>query len=106
MLFYWTLLFIHPSLILIPEPQLTSPSSSIILARIPLSIDLAIHLAPALTLFADFVLLERKYTENAASYGAPLVVSLSTVWYSCWVEYCARFNGSCKCFIFGLQKWR
>jgi hypothetical protein len=96
--FYWVLLLLSPSLILIPEHDqpAASPSMDIVLSRIPLSIDLALHATPVLTLLVDFILLERKYSKKVASYGAPLVVALWTLWYSLWVEYCARFNGSCK----------
>jgi len=94
--FYWVLLFLRPSLILIPEHDqpAASPSMGIVLSRIPLTIDLALHVSPVLTLLVDFIFLERKYTKKVASYGAPLVVALWTLWYSLWVEYCARFNGS------------
>lgn len=65
--------------------------------RLPLKHDLALHAAPGITLFLDFILFEMKYSHTAASKGAPLAATLFCVWYSSWVEYCASFNGACEC---------
>jgi hypothetical protein len=62
----------------------------------PLSVDLALHAAPGLALFTDFMFLESKFSKNEVRYGAPLVVSLAAVWYASWVEHCASFNGTCE----------
>jgi hypothetical protein len=63
---------------------------------LPLPVDLALHVVPALALCADFMLLESKFSKNEARYGAPLVISLAAVWYASWVEYCASSNGTCE----------
>lgn len=97
---YWSLITLAPSLILPPDTTATSePSSSTtapVLFRIPLSMDLALHASPAITLFLDFVLFEKSYSARETTYGAPAVGMLSTVWYSWWVERCASINGTCK----------
>jgi hypothetical protein len=102
--FYWTLLFVRPALIGIlkpdPDKPVRSPSIRLALIGIPLPIDLALHLVPCLSLFADFIIFEKKFTGREASYGVATVISLATLWYSCWVEYCARFNGVCKHLFF------
>jgi hypothetical protein len=54
------------------------------------------HIAPLVSLVADFMFLERKYTKNEVRYGAALVIALSAMWYSSWVEHCAQYNGVCK----------
>ncbi|KII88639.1 hypothetical protein PLICRDRAFT_41839 [Plicaturopsis crispa FD-325 SS-3] len=90
---YWTLLLAFPHLIMqaFPTSEPTSSPSAPAIAYVPLPIDLALHAAPALTLVADFFLLERKYTRSEARW-APLVTAVSTVWYGAWVEYLATFN--------------
>ena len=92
---YWTLLFLCPSLILQTDP-VSEPSSPAVLTRVPLRIDLALHAVPGLTLVADFMFLEFKFSKNEARYGATFVVAMASVWYACWVEYCAIFNGICE----------
>src|SRR5436190_10134556 len=100
-LIYWTLLLFLPSLILLPADHFHfEPSSSATapaLFRIPLLLDLSLHAVPALSLLADFILFERKYGKNETHLGAPLVTLVATLWFSWWMEYCASFNGSCKC---------
>ena len=92
---YWSLLYLFPHLILIPE--LGDPSSAPpVLARLPFRVDLAMHITPLFSLVTDFMFLEHKYTKKEARYGAALVIALSTIWYSSWVEYCARYNGFCE----------
>jgi hypothetical protein len=59
-------------------------------------IDLSLHATPALTLLADFVFFEKKFSKNATSYGAPFAVALAALGYATFVEYCAAFNGTCK----------
>jgi len=89
---YWSLLYLFPHLILIPESGKPS-SAPPILARLPFRMDLAMHITPLVSLVADFLFLEREYTKNEVRYGAALVITLSTMWYSSWVEYCAQYNG-------------
>lgn len=65
--------------------------------RIPLRLDLSLHAVPAITLLADFLLFEKKYTKKELLYGAPAVSLGYTVFYAWWVERCASFsNGRCK----------
>lgn len=96
---YWTLLLSFPDLIILQRAQLSVPSSSSEIPvdfRIPLPVDLALHASPALALLADFILFEDKYTAKEARYGAPIVATLFTLWYSTWVEYFGSVNGTCK----------
>ncbi len=67
-----------------PEPQ-----------RLPLSTDLALHAAPAISLIIDFYLLERKYPKSVSRYGSFVLAAIVGTWYACWVEYCASYNGFC-----------
>jgi hypothetical protein len=95
---YWTLLLTVPHLILPPEPQQTVPTSSSEvppLARLPLRHDLSLHALPGLSMLADFLLFERKYTSGAARIAAPLAATAYGVFYATWAEYCAQQNGNC-----------
>ncbi|OJA10951.1 hypothetical protein AZE42_04646 [Rhizopogon vesiculosus] len=92
---YWSLFFFFPFLILPPQVAASEPSSSSAvpeLLRIPLNVDLCLHVTPAVTLLADFLLFEKKYTKKQVQIGAPLVAFLAGTWYACWVEYCASYN--------------
>lgn len=66
--------------------------------RIPLDIDISLHAAPAITLLLDFLLFETKFSKQRVRY-APLVVGVATLWYACWVEYCAQQNGGACVFF-------
>ncbi|GLB35054.1 putative MFS general substrate transporter [Lyophyllum shimeji] len=91
---YWTLLLLFPTLILPPQPSGSTPTASAdLLLYLPLEIDLALHATPALTLLADFILFETSYSKRSLITTAPLAALLFGVWYSCWVEHCARSNG-------------
>ena len=90
---YWTLLSLSPTLILqsIPHPNLANS----VPFQLPLSVDLALHASPVLTLVIDFVLFETKYGNDTLSI-APLVLSTFAIWYGSWVEHCAKNNnGTC-----------
>lgn len=92
---YWTLILLFPALILpLQHSGSTPPATSAerLLYRMPLSIDLALHISPALTLLADFILFEASYSKRSLTTTAPLAVVLFGVWYSCWAEHCARLN--------------
>jgi hypothetical protein len=86
---YWTLLLSFPHLILQALPE--SSASPFL----PLTMDLALHAAPCLSLLADFMIFERKYSRKALFYVAPTVTLVCTVWYGWWVEHCALKNGTC-----------
>ena len=65
--------------------------------RLPLSIDFALHAAPALSLLFDFLVLERHYTKKEMDYHVPITVGLYALFYGWWVEHCAARNGNiCK----------
>ncbi|KAG0705903.1 FAR-17a/AIG1-like protein [Suillus ampliporus] len=94
---YWSLLLLFPSLILQAQLPGSEPSSSQTvpnLTWVPLDIDLSLHLAPFVTLLADFVFFEKKYTRKQVQIGAPLVVLVCGTGYACWVEYCASYNNT------------
>ncbi|KAI0692395.1 FAR-17a/AIG1-like protein [Cytidiella melzeri] len=93
---YWTLLLLFPTLIVrAAEPgELATSSSSEVpqLLRIPLGLDLSLHAFPGIALLLDFYLLEVKYSQSHARYGAAAVATLAGTWYGWWVEYCASYN--------------
>ncbi|KIJ34690.1 hypothetical protein M422DRAFT_70171 [Sphaerobolus stellatus SS14] len=93
---YWTLLLFFPSLILPPAPGHDSVASSSSeappLARIPLSMDLALHAVPAISLIFDFLVFQKPYDATDIKYTATILVALAGLWYSSWVEYCASYN--------------
>ncbi|KAL5490295.1 hypothetical protein ACEPAI_5128 [Sanghuangporus weigelae] len=97
---YWSLITFFPYLIVPPAPEKNEPATPSFaqypdgLARIPLSLDLALHLTPALTLLVDFFLFEESYGKAEAAWGATAMSALFGVWYASWVEYCASFNGT------------
>ena len=69
------------------------------LIRIPLSLDLSLHAVPGTALILDFFLFEKKYPKSQARRGGAIVAIAASLWYSCWVEYCASYNGICKSHI-------
>lgn len=98
---YWGLLLFMPHLILrAPEEgewQLATSTDDVPdLIRIPVQLDLALHAVPGTALMLDFFLFEVKYAKRTARYGGATVTALALVWYSCWVEYCASYNGLCE----------
>ncbi|KLO18909.1 hypothetical protein SCHPADRAFT_935750 [Schizopora paradoxa] len=90
---YWSLVLFAPSLILMKDPRLSEPSSSgQSLVRIPLSIDLALHASPIISLLVDLFAFEAPYTKREATTGATISAALFGAWYASWVEYCALEN--------------
>lgn len=66
------------------------------LFRIPLSIDLALHAVPCISLLIDFFFFEKKYNKQEVKVGAPTAAFVFSLWYTLWVEHCARMNnGNC-----------
>ncbi|KAI0372825.1 hypothetical protein BV20DRAFT_1050265 [Pilatotrama ljubarskyi] len=93
---YWTLLLFMPHMILMPDPDATTPTSSTHVPkpeRIPLDVDLALHAAPAIAMFIDFYFFEPRYTGRATRKGALSLNGVAGIWYSWWVEHCASYNG-------------
>lgn len=96
---YWSLYLFAPGLILQTVPSEGEPSSSSFTPepfRLRLSTDLALHAVPAISMFADFKLFEQKYGARDARLGAPLMALGAAVWYGCWVEWLATYNGICE----------
>lgn len=98
---YWTLLLFFPTLIIqVMTSENSAPTSSpnaAELFRIPLTVDLALHAVPALSMILDFFFYETKYTEKEVQFGAPAALSVYAVGYGLWVEYCAKQNkGICE----------
>ncbi|EIN07454.1 hypothetical protein PUNSTDRAFT_89781 [Punctularia strigosozonata HHB-11173 SS5] len=94
---YWTLLLLFPALILQRDASELEPTSSSEvpeLLRIPVSMDLALHAVPAVTLLFDFYLFETKFSSYEVKQRATIVAATWCLWYSSWVEYCASYNGS------------
>ena len=87
-----------PHMILMGPPSERVPTSSHTIPepeRLDLTTDLALHAAPAISLIIDFYALEPKYSKFASRYFSVIVAAVLGTWYSCWVEYCASFNGMC-----------
>ncbi|KAL0573273.1 hypothetical protein V5O48_008680 [Marasmius crinis-equi] len=100
---YWMLLLLDPSLILqegeplTGDPLVNESIEKLVLVRIPLPVDLSLHLAPAVSLLLDFFVLEKKFEPREVKYTAPLVALAYTVFYGAWVEHCAKRNdGLCE----------
>ncbi len=95
---YWTLLLLFPSLILqkyVPS-ELTSSHDALPLARIPLPLDLAMHVVPGLSLVLDFLVFEKKYSQELVKLAVPVVLTCGGM-YSSWAERNAKLNdGICK----------
>lgn len=95
---YWSLVTLAPNLILRSDPGSTEPSSTgPSLIRIPLSLDLALHASPVISLLIDLFAFEAPYSKWETKYSAPAVASVFGVWYAFWVERCAGINKSCEC---------
>ncbi|KAI0673054.1 FAR-17a/AIG1-like protein [Trametes maxima] len=93
---YWTLLLFLPHMILMSDPEETTPTSSSLVpepTRLPLQVDLALHAAPAISMFIDFYFFEKKYSKTASRWGSITLMALAGSWYSTWVEHCASYNG-------------
>ena len=84
-----------PKLILQKNPNSEPSSSAEALTFIPLDVDLSLHAVPALALLFDFMFLETRYSKKESRYLAPLIVLSFATLYGSWVEYCAKFNGTC-----------
>jgi len=90
---YWSLIIFAPSLILQPDPTHAEPSSKNVIP-LPMETDLCLHALPAVSLLIDFFAFERSFSPREAREGAAIVSTLFAIWYSNWVEYCARQNGT------------
>lgn len=73
----------------VSEPSSQLPE----LVGIPLSMDMALHAAPALSLLLDFYAFEKAFD---GVLDAVKVMLPFTVWYVLWVEYCGAQNGFCE----------
>ncbi|WRT66975.1 uncharacterized protein IL334_003940 [Kwoniella shivajii] len=97
---YWSIILLSPELMLPPNPALQNtqePSASDNadpLFRIPLTMDLSMHLVPAVVLLLDFFVLEKKFKPPVSNYGSLLLAGAFGTAYSVWVEHCASINGS------------
>ncbi|KAK0219774.1 FAR-17a/AIG1-like protein [Armillaria nabsnona] len=85
---YWTLITFFPNLI-----KMKATTDGAPIPFLPLSVDLSLHAVPGIALVADFLLLERRYSQRTvARYSIPTMVAC-TVAYGAWAEWCARING-------------
>ncbi|KAF8201668.1 FAR-17a/AIG1-like protein [Pholiota molesta] len=95
-LIYWSLLTLFPALIIQPlhsEPSTPSSSSTTpALFYLPLTVDLALHAVPAVSLMLDFFLFERKYDKREVQVIAPIAALTFAIWYGSWVEHCGSMN--------------
>nr|XP_031858838.1 uncharacterized protein CI109_005793 [Kwoniella shandongensis]KAA5525910.1 hypothetical protein CI109_005793 [Kwoniella shandongensis] len=96
---YWSLVLFAPHLMLPSNSSAGNPSEPSSaegmdsLFRIPLWMDISMHLVPALALIADFFLLERKFRPPQSTYGALLLATTFGIAYGFWAEHCASING-------------
>ncbi|ODN73543.1 hypothetical protein L202_08042 [Cryptococcus amylolentus CBS 6039] len=96
---YWSLIIFAPHLMLPPtDPDAAqgAPSSSTAeptLFRIPLWMDMSMHLLPGIALVFEFFLLETKYRPPFSTSVAFLLASAFGTSYGFWVEHCAEQNG-------------
>ncbi|KIM58926.1 hypothetical protein SCLCIDRAFT_1218280 [Scleroderma citrinum Foug A] len=91
---YWSLYIFCPTLILRPEiDEPTPPGVVPKLIRPPLELDFAMHLAPFISLFIDFLVFERKFNHIHLNSFGPAALLFYGISYACWVEYCASHNG-------------
>jgi len=94
---YWSLLLFAPTLILPPNPEQTTPTSSPDvpnIMRLPLHHDLALHAVPAISMMLDFILFESRYGPSATQFAAPVMSLLYCGFYSTFVEHVAEINGT------------
>ncbi|KAI0035709.1 FAR-17a/AIG1-like protein [Vararia minispora EC-137] len=90
---YWSLILTAPDLIVPVANSEGEPfSAAPIPFRLDLSVDLALHAVPALTLLLDFLLFDHKFSRIETTYVAPALAAIMAVWYGSWVEYCASHN--------------
>ncbi|KAF5315751.1 hypothetical protein D9611_004596 [Ephemerocybe angulata] len=93
---YWTLLLLFPHLIVAQDFGTPGEGSSSSEAPapfyLPLSIDLALHACPAISLVIDFFIFERKYTKTEVNVAVPAIVVAYAVFYGSWVEFCSSKN--------------
>nr|ODN99741.1 hypothetical protein L204_02174 [Cryptococcus depauperatus CBS 7855] len=98
-LIYWSIIIIAPELMLPPtspsasQGEASSSSAQPDLFRIPLWMDLSMHLLPTVALLLDFFLLEKKYPKPFSTYIASLLAAMFGIAYGVWVEHCASING-------------
>jgi hypothetical protein len=87
-------LIFFPALIMPDLNEGTTPTSATPndAFRLPLSIDLALHAAPAVFLILDFFLFEKKYNKREANVTAPVAAALFGLCYCSWVEHCGERN--------------
>lgn len=69
--------------------------------KIPVPINLTLHLSPFVTLAIHFFLTERRYSSRATRVWAPVSVAAFALWYSCFQEWCAAKNGFCELSLLG-----
>ncbi|KAF9264778.1 hypothetical protein L218DRAFT_1076233 [Marasmius fiardii PR-910] len=95
---YWFLLLLVPAMILQESGQFSDDRAvsenieKLALVRIPLSVDLSLHLAPGVSLLVDFFVFEKKYGQKEVKLIAPVIALTYTVFYATWVEHCAEKN--------------
>ncbi|KAI6162586.1 FAR-17a/AIG1-like protein [Pisolithus thermaeus] len=88
---YWSLLIFAPSLILIPI-EISSTSSSPVpgLMKLPLLTDLAMHLAPFLSLLTDFALFEPKFSSRQMAIAPIIIIAYAAVYVGALEYFAAR----------------
>ncbi|KAL7283526.1 hypothetical protein ACG7TL_002960 [Trametes sanguinea] len=80
---YWGLLLFMPNMILMSDPETTTPTSSSRVPRpeqLPLQVDLAIHAVPAISMFVDFYFFESRYSKAASRWGVLVLSAVCSIW--------------------------
>ena len=80
---------------MIDEQMILESPTAAAFMKLPLTVDLALHIAPAVALMLDFFFFEKRYTNYQVARVAPLTTILFALWYVGCVEYFASQNGRC-----------
>lgn len=88
---YWSLRTFAPSLILLPtETSSTSSSPVPGLIKLPLPTDLAMHLAPFVSLLIDFTLFEPKFSSRQMAIAPVMMITYATVYAGALERFAAQ----------------
>jgi len=96
-IFYWTMTALSPQLMFPTEGEYfdeepSSLPSADLLFRIPLWMDLTLHLLPSVALLGDFFVWEKRFNPPASTIGATLLAIVFALSYTSWIEHTATIN--------------
>jgi len=93
---YWSMCMFLPAWIASQTGHVSEHHLDILrmISRLPLSVDIAIHLCPFIALVTHFFLVEKKYGSMEVRVWAPTAATVFGVWYASFQEWCAAHNGN------------